>query len=82
MNPPFANADDIRHITHALKMLKPGGRLVALCANGPRQQDKLRPIVESLGGSWEELPADTFSSAGTSVRTILLAVTSGHLHEK
>jgi 16S rRNA G1207 methylase RsmC len=24
MNPPFANADDIKHIMHALKMLKPG----------------------------------------------------------
>jgi hypothetical protein len=34
---------------HALKMLKPGGRLVAICANGPRQNDKLRPIVESRG---------------------------------
>jgi hypothetical protein len=49
MNPPFANADDIKHIMHALKMLKPGGRLVAICANGPRQNDKLRPIVESRG---------------------------------
>jgi predicted RNA methylase len=35
MNPPFAQGADIEHITHALKMLKPGGRLVALCANGP-----------------------------------------------
>ena len=74
MNPPFANADDIRHITHALKMLKPGGRLVALCANGPRQNDKLKPIVEARGGIWEELPSNTFIDAGTSVRTVLLMV--------
>ena len=72
MNPPFANADDIKHIMHALKMLKPGGRLVAICANGPRQNDKLRPIVEARGGIWEELPSDTFISTGTSVRTVLL----------
>ena len=72
MNPPFANADDIKHIMHALKMLKPGGRLVAICANGPRQNDKLRPIVEARGGIWEELPSDTFTSTGTSVRTVLL----------
>ena len=71
MNPPFANADDIKHIMHALKMLKPGGRLVAICANGPRQNDKLRPIVEARGGIWEELPSDTFISTGTSVRTVL-----------
>jgi hypothetical protein len=72
MNPPFANADDIKHTMHALKMLKPGGRLVAICANGPRQNDKLRPIVEACGGIWEELPSDIFISAGTSVRTVLL----------
>ena len=72
MNPPFANADDIKHIMHALKMLKPGGRLVAICANGPRQNDKLRPIVEARGGIWEELPSDTFIGAGTDVRTVLL----------
>ena len=74
MNPPFANADDIKHIMHALKMLKPGGRLVAICANGPRQNDKLRPIVEARGGIWEELPSDTFIGAGTSVRTVLLTL--------
>jgi hypothetical protein len=72
MNPPFANADDIKHIMHALKMLKPGGRLVAICANGPRQNDTLRPIVEARGGIWEELPSDIFISTGTSVRTVLL----------
>jgi SAM-dependent methyltransferase len=65
MNPPFANADDIKHIMHALKMLKPGGRLVAICANGPRQNDKLRPLVEARGGIWEELPSATFIGAGT-----------------
>src|ERR1700727_2635542 len=74
MNPPFANADDIKHIMHALKMRKPGGRLVAICANGPRQNDKLRPIVEARGGIWEELPSDTFISTGTSVRTVLLTL--------
>jgi len=63
MNPPFANADDIKHIMHAVKMLKPGGRLVAICANGPRQNDKLRPIVEARGGIWEELCLQILSSA-------------------
>ena len=76
MNPPFANGDDIKHITHALRCLAPGGRLVALCANGPRQSAQLRPIVEEHGGTWEELPADTFQAVGTSVRTVLLTVPS------
>jgi len=63
---------DIKHIMHALKMLKLGGRLVAICANGPRQNDKLRPLVEARVDIWEELPPDTFIGAGTGVRTVLL----------
>ena len=70
MNPPFANADDIKHIMHALKMLKPGGRLVAICANGPMQNDKLRPLVEERGGIREELLSDTFIGAGVTLHSI------------
>ncbi len=75
MNPPFANAADIRHIEHAAKFLKPGGMLVAICAAGPRQHERLQPLVERNGGTWEPLPADTFAEAGTSVRTVLLSFT-------
>jgi SAM-dependent methyltransferase len=67
MNPPFENGSDIRHIQHALHMLKPGGRLVAICANGPRQQEKLQPLATS----WEPLPAGTFAEQGTNVNTVL-----------
>jgi hypothetical protein len=74
MNPPFANAEDIKHITHALTLLKPEGRLVAICANGPRQNNALRPLVTDLKGSSEDLPADTFKDAGTGVRTVLLTI--------
>lgn len=74
MNPPFENASDIRHIEHALRFLKPRGRLVAICANGSRQQAKLKPMVEKMGGAWEELPEGTFAEAGTGVRTVLLSV--------
>ena len=48
-----------RFVSEVLRVLKPGGRLVALCANGPRQNASLRPMVEAHGGEWEELPADT-----------------------
>lgn len=70
MNPPFANGDDIRHIMHARHMLKPGGRLVAICANGPRQNEQLKP----LAASWEDLPDGTFKEQGTGVRTALLVI--------
>ena len=76
MNPPFANADDIKHITHAIKFLKPGGRLVAICANGPRQQEKLRDVFTQFGGTWEVLPPDTFKEQGTSVNTAMITFTA------
>jgi len=68
MNPPFDHGSDIKHIEHARTMLKPGGRLVAICANGPRQQDKLMQLADF----WEDLPAGTF--AGTGVRAALLVI--------
>jgi len=71
MNPPFKDAIDIRHIEHALGMLKPSGRLVAICANGPKQQERLRPLATS----WEVLPSDTF--AGTSVNAALFVIDKG-----
>ena len=74
MSPPFAQCADIEHITHALAMLKPGGRLVALCANGPRQRASLRPMVEARGGEWENLPAGTFKDEGTGVRVALITM--------
>lgn len=67
MNPPFGGAQDIQHIRHALLFLKPGGRLVALCAAGPRQ----RAAFEHLG-YWEILPPNTFVSEGTGVNAALL----------
>lgn len=68
MNPPFENGSDIKHIKHALTMLKPGGRLVAICANGPRQQ----AAFEDIADYWEELPAGTFAETG--VRTVLFII--------
>jgi protein-L-isoaspartate O-methyltransferase len=70
MNPPFQNAADITHILHARTMLKPGGRLVALCANGPRQQAQLQPLAEH----WEALPAGSFAESGTGVNVALLTL--------
>lgn len=70
MNPPFSRGADIEHIRHAVTFLKPGGRLVALCANGPRQARELQPLATE----WEELPDGSFSEAGTNVRVVLLTI--------
>ena len=70
MNPPFQNGDDIKHIKHAVSFLAPGGRLVALCAGGPRQEKELRP----LSNHWETLPAGSFKSQGTGVNVVILVI--------
>ncbi len=69
MNPPFEAASDIRHVLHALKFLKPGGRLVSIVAAGPRQREKLAPL-----GQWIDLPDDSFAVAGTNVRTAVIVI--------
>jgi len=68
MNPPFKDGVDIKHVRHALGFLRPGGRLVAIVAGGPRQAAALQPIADS----WEELPAGTFEATG--VRSVLLSI--------
>jgi phospholipid N-methyltransferase len=72
MNPPFDHGSDIAHIQHARSFLKPGGTLVALCANGPRQREALQPLADS----WEDMPDGTFAAQGTSVRVALLTITA------
>lgn len=67
-NPPFENGIDIKHVEHALKFLRPGGRLVAIVAGGHRQERAFK----ERASHWEELPSGTF--AGTGVRSVLMAI--------
>jgi predicted RNA methylase len=68
MNPPFYGGADVEHILLALEFLRCGGRLVAICANGSKQEAELKPLATT----WEELPAGTFPDAN--VRTVLLTI--------
>ncbi len=70
MNPPFKQWRDIRHIEHARKLLRPGGRLVGLCANGPRQRAKLMDHATD----WIELPPRSFASEGTNVNAAIMII--------
>lgn len=67
MNPPFKQGRDIKHILHARRFLDAGARLVALCANGPRQRAQLMPLATE----WHELPAGSFKSEGTQVNAAI-----------
>lgn len=70
MNPPFGNAQDIAHIKHAITLLKPRGKIVAICAGGPRQEAALMPLSDL----WEPLPSGTFEESGTGVSSVLLTI--------
>jgi predicted RNA methylase len=79
MNPPFAKQDDIRHVLHALRFLKPGGRLVAIMSAGVMfRENKLssefRDLVEQSSGSIERLPEGAFKASGTSVNTCIVTI--------
>jgi predicted RNA methylase len=70
MNPPFKQGRDIKHILHALEMVRPGGRLVSLCYNGAKQNAQLKPIATR----WEILPANSFKEEGTGADVALFVM--------
>lgn len=74
MNPPYGFWADIRHIEHARTFLAAGGRLVAICADGPRQREVLKAAALASGGSYEALPAGAFAHVGTNVSTALVVI--------
>lgn len=77
MNPPFDGGRDIDHVTHALRFLKPGGRLVAVMSAGvefreDRKTADFRALVERFGGRFRDLPPGSFAASGTNVNTVVL----------
>jgi len=77
MNPPFSKQQDIDHVRHAWKFLKPGGRLVSVMSAGTdfRQNKKavsFQQFVESVGGHVEMLPPESFKESGTGINTLFV----------
>lgn len=67
MNPPFHMRADITHILHALRFLRPGGRLAGICMDTHHRKEALRLRCSV----WEPMPAGAFRSEGTNVPTVL-----------
>jgi len=79
MNPPFGKQADIKHVTHALKFLKKGGRLVSIMASGVTfRQNKLTETFNDLLGEYDyevlDVPEKAFKDSGTMVKTVILVV--------
>jgi hypothetical protein len=79
MNPPFGKGAGVQHVFHALRFLKPGGRLVAVLGAGLDYREdgpsrELRSLIRQWNGTIMPLPAASFSPVGTSVETVLIVV--------
>lgn len=74
MNPPFSMGDDIKHVRHALDFLKSGGKLVAIVAAGPKQQDAFKRGHFPVKCDWMELPEGSFAECGTNINTAIITI--------
>jgi predicted RNA methylase len=90
MNPPFTGERDVQHVYHALKFLKPGGRLVAVMGAGVEFRETPRTVafrahIEAVmgeridhsqwgRGTFQDLPERSFAEAGTNINTVLICV--------
>ncbi|NOY58903.1 MAG: DEAD/DEAH box helicase family protein [Calditrichaeota bacterium] len=81
MNPPFENGQDIDHVQHAYRLLKPGGKLVAIMSEGPfnrtdKKSVEFREWLARIGGESEKLPEGAFLSSerptGVKVRLVTI----------
>lgn len=78
MNPPFQKDQDIKHVLHAFKFLRPGGRLVSIMGANTNRTS-FHALIRTL---WqadaetnvENMPPDSFKESGTKVPTITLTI--------
>ena len=79
MNPPFLHQADIRHVTHALRFLKPDGLLVSVMSAGTTFRENtaardFRKLLKHQGGSIEPNPSESFRISGTLVETVTVVI--------
>jgi len=77
MNPPFENFQDIDHVVHAYKLLKPGGLLVAMMGpsgffRSTAKAEEFRSWIEGIGADVEDLPSGSFEKTGCPGKLIRL----------
>lgn len=80
MNPPFTAGQEVDHVSAAFRLLRKGGRLVAVMSASAvsRQDGKYAQFRAGLESNcedvrWEDLPEKAFAESGTDVRTVLLS---------
>lgn len=79
MNPPFEKQQDIDHVLHAFKFLKPGGRLVAIMSpsfqyHSSRKAAEFRSWIDERGAEVTPIAAGAFKESGTDVATVMVVI--------
>lgn len=80
MNPPFAKQADIKHVMHAARFLRDGGRLVSVMSAGVKfREDRtavaFRDFLAERDGELFGLPEASFKESGTTVNTVIVRFT-------
>ncbi len=81
MNPPFgAGRVEIKHVHHAMRFLRPGGRLGVILPTGVAYRDDamskgLRAVFDHHGAVGTDDPKGSFKAAGTMTNTFTTTLT-------
>lgn len=71
MNPPFYGRHYAKHVRHAIRFLKPGGKLIAILPATARYDHGL---LDDLRPDWHDLPVGAFAESGTNVCTTVATI--------
>lgn len=82
MNPPFERGQDVEHVMHAWRFVKPGGAVIAIMGAGVRYRGQ-RPYStfrdwmdgeELTGADVIDIPAGAFKESGTGVASVMVCL--------
>lgn len=72
MNPPFAGKHYVKHIDHAMKFLKDGGRLVSILPITAKADHGI--LDDKYKCAWYDLPFGSFRESGTNINTTIVII--------
>lgn len=77
MNPPFAHNQDIDHVLHASRFVRPGGTVTSIMSrhwmhSQHKKAQDFKRFLDAVKADVEEIDAGAFRSSGTEVATMLV----------
>jgi len=86
MNPPFTKGQDMKHILHSYKFLKPKGRMVSIASTSwgkgsQKAQKDFRRWLAEVGAEVTQIEAGAFKESGTSVATTMILINKEQTNE-